>query len=337
MNQGEYRLRQLASSSKIDSLFAHVGLFMRRGIAQLEFVLVLVVLIPLFLALLWLGFAGSTYTMVISDARHQAWRARQVMKSKPFDFDESAQGRIEKTRLERIHFIAMFDSWANPQSKHIVYAGSWGHPQIDLNKNYPNYELMSDLALKAPKDRAANIKEFVGNMQKFFNVDYSTIHSEAIRKALPIQSFVDRMDREKSALDSTTARDLSSARKEANRVATERIKDIEGKLVSLGEKKVKLNGLEPKIGDLPFSKFRLDKLTADVLKDEKKLQELFGDSAEGKKIFEKARLLSADDVKYMKELQKTAATLSAVRTKIADAEALLKQNKGSLEKGLTPN
>ncbi len=308
----------------------------RPGIAQLEFVLVLVVLVPLFLALLWLGFAGSTYTMVISDARHHAWRERQAMKSKLFDFDDSAQGRIEKSRQERIHFIAMFDSWASPQSKHIVYAGSWGHPQIDLNKNYPNYELMSDLALKAPKDRAANIKELVGNMQKFFNVDYSTIQSEAIRKALPIQSFVDRMDREKSALDST-AGDLSSARTDANRVATERIKDIEGKLVSLAEKKVKVNGLEPKIGDLPFSKFKLDKLTPDVLKDEKKLQELFGDSAEGKKIAEKARLLSADDVKNMKELQRTAATLSAVRTKIAEAEILLKQNKGSLEKGLTPN
>ena len=258
------------------------------------------------------------------------------MKSKPFDFDNALQGRIEESRQERIHFIAMFDSSASPQSKHVVYAGSWGHPQIELNKNYPNYELMSDLALKAPKDRAANIQELVGNMQNFFNVDFSTIQSEAIQKALPIQSFVEQMDRDKATLAST-ARDLSAAKQEATRIAKERIKDIEGKLVSLGEKKVKVDGLEPKIGDLPFSKFKLDKLTPDVLKDDKKLQELFGDSAEGKKIAEKAKLLSADDVKSMKELLRTAPTLSEVRTKLAEAEALLKLNKGSLEKGLMPN
>jgi|GEM_PF-3137097 len=306
---------------------------MRRGIAQLEFVLVLVVLLPLFLALLWLGFAGSTYTMVISDARHQAWRERQITKSQPFEFDDAFQGRIEKERSETIDFVPMFDSWAQPKSKHVVYAGAWGHPEIDLNDGFPNYVLMGKLALKAPADRAQNIGELVGQMEDFFKIDYKSFEKLA-RKILDekgIKGYVDELEKKAEWLEKQ-ANDLSGAMEHYKQVAQKEIEEAKSKIQGITKQLTDADGLKKKVGELAISKLKLYKLTPEVLKDPKKLEELFGTTDEGKRIAKIAKELSEKELMDLKELQKLGDgiddAMSVLRRRIDRLEGIQRELSG---------
>ncbi|MEY4565905.1 MAG: hypothetical protein RLY14_875, partial [Planctomycetota bacterium] len=222
----------------------------RLAIAQLEFILVLVVLVPLFLVLLWLGYAGSRLVSVVSDARHQAWRERQNAKSNPFEFENSLQGRIAQNREETITFISSFDSWSKPTATHIVYAGNWGYPEIDLNKEFPNYKYMSQLAMKAPADRAANISELISSIRDFFKIDLNRLSELAIQKASSIQENI--LDKLNSFLDSveSKARDISEAIQDAKDQAVKRIEEIKEKLVTANTHLSNAEKLKDKIGDI---------------------------------------------------------------------------------------
>ena len=136
----------------------------RTGIAQLEFVMVLVVLIPLFLALFWSGIAGNSTLSAKTSSRHEAWRMRHETKGVLFEFKEIIQGRIERTVREPVKFVAMFDGWAVPTSTHVVYGGSWAHPQVNLNEESPNRSYMEQLAAKSGSDRIGLIFDSIGKI-----------------------------------------------------------------------------------------------------------------------------------------------------------------------------
>ena len=142
------------------------------GIAQLEFVMVLVVLIPLFMTLLWSGIAGNAFASVTIQARHDAWRERQNAKTVPFDFSKKDQGRISKSAQQPIHFTKLFDNWMTPQSSHVVFGGSWNHPEVDLDLS-PNKGLMQTLVVRSGYDKAPNIQGLFSDLSKLGQISGS--------------------------------------------------------------------------------------------------------------------------------------------------------------------
>jgi len=121
-----------------------------RGIAQLEFVLVLVVLLPLFLALLWSGMFGSALARVAVNTRHKVWRQRHETLSKAFEFDAPSTGKITQQDSLAIKLSPLFDTWAKPESTSSAFGGAWDHRVIKLNERSPNRPLALLIANQLP-------------------------------------------------------------------------------------------------------------------------------------------------------------------------------------------
>ena len=143
----------------------------KRGIAQLEFVLVLVVLIPLFLALLWSGMFGVALSNITISVRHEAWRQRQEVLPRPFEFDDSNAGKISESSSASVELGSMFDDWATPKSTCSVFGGSWDHRVIKLNENSPNRDMAIDIAKRSPQAKLDNIQSKFSSLKELVKLD----------------------------------------------------------------------------------------------------------------------------------------------------------------------
>lgn len=145
----------------------------RKGNAQLEFVLVLVVLIPLFLSLLWSGMFGSALSNVIISARHEAWRQRQEIRTKPFEFNDATAGKISKSNSASIELTPMFDGWATAKATNIVYGGSWDFrsEELQLNKASPNRSLALKVGAMAPGAKLGELESKLSRLRELANLE----------------------------------------------------------------------------------------------------------------------------------------------------------------------
>ncbi len=157
-----------------------------RGIAQLEFVMVLAVLVPLFLALLWSGMFGVALSNVTVSARHEVWRQRQEVRPRPFEFEDSSSGTISRSSSESIRLGTLFDGWATPKSTSSVLAGSWDHRVIKLNAKSPNRQLAIDVAKRTPEAKFDEITANLSSLNKLANLDnlIGKVLSSAVIKSL---------------------------------------------------------------------------------------------------------------------------------------------------------
>jgi len=143
---------------------------MRGGIAPLEVLLVLPVLILLWLVIFQIGFCYIRQAEVTVTARSSAWRQRAKEKGEPFTFEnQGSQGRIEKTSTGSVKISGISAAFPDARSRHTVMAGTWSHPDIDLNEQ-PNFQLAFKLARLGPKreiiDRLDAIEKLVKSMTK---------------------------------------------------------------------------------------------------------------------------------------------------------------------------
>lgn len=120
----------------------------RRGIATLEFVMALPVLLLLMVGITWLGFSVIGQTEVLVEARNKAWKRRfEDASKKPLYFpllkglyNEKADYVTERSS-KRLRVSPVFDSLPGPEASHTILAGSWDHAAMKLDAP-PDVKLM---------------------------------------------------------------------------------------------------------------------------------------------------------------------------------------------------
>lgn len=162
----------------------------RSGVASLEVVLVLPILLLLFIVLLWMGMASSQQADVSVVARYKAWDQRNAQKANPFDFKDAEQGEVAGSAKSPVKLSPIMDDWASPQSKHVLLAGAWQSPHVDLNES-PNWNRYNELAGKGASQKLNE----VDNLLK----EFSAKIGEAI--STQVQSQVDALNPFKELLD----------------------------------------------------------------------------------------------------------------------------------------
>ena len=119
----------------------------RQGIATLELVMCMPVLLVLMIGIVWLGYSVIGQSAVTIDARYKAWDKR-------FDEGNSEALRfldddfVTEDSTEEINISPLFDDVSPPESSHDVGIGPWDHNKIDLNR-FPNWELYVTAAANA--------------------------------------------------------------------------------------------------------------------------------------------------------------------------------------------
>jgi hypothetical protein len=114
-----------------------------RGIATLEFVLGLPLILLMMAAIFWLGFTMIGQAEMTVIARHKAWRGRngmpangqqaQSIAKRPLFFLQEKSDFVEEEATTKVHVASVFDHFPSPRSKHVVMGGAWDHVDIPLN------------------------------------------------------------------------------------------------------------------------------------------------------------------------------------------------------------
>lgn len=117
------------------------------GIATLELVMCMPVLLVLMVGIVWLGFSVVGQSEVAIKARHAAWKKRFDDNGKPLNFIAEDYYVTEDATTE-ISVSPLFDDVAPPESSHDIAVGTWDHDNVDLNRA-PSWQLYLTAALNA--------------------------------------------------------------------------------------------------------------------------------------------------------------------------------------------
>jgi len=167
----------------------------KNGIAQLELVLVLPILLLLFIVLLWMGMAGSQQAEVSVVARFKAWDQRNVQKANPFDFKDVEQGKVAGSEESPVKLSPIMDGWASPQSKHVLLAGAWQSPHVDLN-NSPNWNLYKKLVEEGGRQKIDEVDRLLKQIPTKINQAISTQVEAQIRTLNPFKKQLEDQGKE---------------------------------------------------------------------------------------------------------------------------------------------
>jgi hypothetical protein len=144
----------------------------RRGMATLEFVLALPVLLTLMVAMTWLGFAVIGQTEVTVRARNQAWKRRfEDAGKQPLLFPTArvpgvaeypeAQDYVTEKASTQVNVSPAFNRLPSPESTHTVIAGSWDHRAMPMNEP-PSWKLHMVAVANA---KTAGFQTTIGNLE----------------------------------------------------------------------------------------------------------------------------------------------------------------------------
>ena len=151
--------------------------FTRRGMATLEFVMALPILLVLMVGITWLGFSVIGQTETLVEARNKAWKRRFEDKAKnPLVFPAGLlvatnpfyshdDDYVSETVTKPVDVSPVFSAMPSPQAKHTILAGSWDHKAIDLN-NRPDLELYVRVAANAV---TGDIQTQLGNLSQLID------------------------------------------------------------------------------------------------------------------------------------------------------------------------
>lgn len=130
----------------------------RRGLATLEFVMCLPLLVILWLVLVWVGAVFNEQTLVIAEARNKAWTGRDRVAQHPFDFDRdgTAEGSVQRR-------VAVSFLHADVHSSHAVLAGAWDHLAVPLDRQ-PHWDLYGRLGPSGLDMRIKNALGALGSL-----------------------------------------------------------------------------------------------------------------------------------------------------------------------------
>lgn len=122
----------------------------RRGMAPLELIMVLPVILGFLIAILWLGVAMNTQAVVVVKARHDAWDKRH--DGAPDDaLKFSSDQAVDVTASQKIQFMERFQGISDAKSRHVVLGGAWDYRQLPLNSQ-PNWKVYPRLVIDGADD-----------------------------------------------------------------------------------------------------------------------------------------------------------------------------------------
>jgi len=147
----------------------------RRGIAAVEFVMVVPLLLLLFVGLVWTGRLSIARATTAVEARRDAWNARQRVKHPQFDFSDTTSG-IATASAEQTVAVAWPAASASPRADASVHGDPWGFRTLKMNRP-PNWPLMITALRKAGENRADQIDTITTGIEGMFT-DLLTIKPE---------------------------------------------------------------------------------------------------------------------------------------------------------------
>ena len=142
-----------------------------RGVASLELVLALPVLVLVFLCILWVGGISFRQAQVTVAARDAAWRQRgETSGAAPFRFGEA--GRLASAERSAQFVVSpVFRSFPSARSRHTVLVNAWDYRQIDLNSP-PHWSQYIDRGRDVGEEGIASLHDLSlnvpGNLDRWF-------------------------------------------------------------------------------------------------------------------------------------------------------------------------
>lgn len=120
----------------------------RCGLATIEFVMALTVLLLLVVALLWSGAVLRNAAVATVAARHDAWRQRRDARPRTFDYADVDGGRVTGAAERPVRISPLLDGRVLPRAETAVHGGSWDHRAEKLERS-PNRRLYPVLLRQA--------------------------------------------------------------------------------------------------------------------------------------------------------------------------------------------
>lgn len=138
--------------------FSRSRLSRRKGIATLELVMCLPILLSLLALIIQVGASMGKQAEVIARARHDAWGKRfNQTTGEPLVF-KAGSGEVSATTTDNVAISPIFSAFPQLKSTDAVLAGSWDHRQItDMNKLI-NSERMGGALKNMPGNLGAMIE-----------------------------------------------------------------------------------------------------------------------------------------------------------------------------------
>lgn len=133
----------------------------RAGLAAIEFVMSLFVLLLLVVALLWSGAVVRNAADAMVMARHDAWRQRREARPRSFDYADVDGGRVTGAAQRPVRISSMLDGRVLPRAETAVHGGSWDHRAERLERS-PNRRLYPVLLRTTAAGAAAGLADVDG-------------------------------------------------------------------------------------------------------------------------------------------------------------------------------
>ncbi len=145
---------------------------LRLGVATLELVLCLPILLALIIGVVWLGNAVIAQTDVTIVARHKTWKQRSDSNGTALLFlkDDVVNDKATQT----VKVSPLFDDADVPESSHDVMAAAWDHEQLLLDES-PNWKLYAIAAANAKTGSLQNGYVDASNQLTQFKNESSSI------------------------------------------------------------------------------------------------------------------------------------------------------------------
>jgi hypothetical protein len=136
------------------------------GLAAIEFVMALTVILFLLVALLWIGRVAANSVQATVAARHAAWTRRPQARPRSFDFTDLEGGRVRGAATVPVSVSPLFDGMILPRSEQTILGGSWDHRRERLSRS-PNrrlYPVLLRQALAAGAADGAALEGLLGSL-----------------------------------------------------------------------------------------------------------------------------------------------------------------------------
>jgi hypothetical protein len=167
----------------------------RAGLAAVEFVMALTVVLFMLVALLWVGRVAEHRAAATVQARHQAWRNRVDARPRSFDFTDIDGGRVTGAAELPVRVSPLLDGLILPRAEVAVIGGSWDHRAERLERS-PNRRLYPVLLRTAVAGELADITDVDGLLRAL--VDGLRGDPESDREA---DSFLEDADGARQQID----------------------------------------------------------------------------------------------------------------------------------------
>jgi hypothetical protein len=138
----------------------------RAGLAAIEFVMALTVILFLLVALMWIGRVAVNSVQASVAARHDAWTRRPQAQPRSFDFTDLEGGRVHGAATAPVSVSPLFDGWILPRAEQTIVGGSWDHRRERLSHS-PNRRLYPVLLRNTLASGAAGLTDLEGAMASF--------------------------------------------------------------------------------------------------------------------------------------------------------------------------